>query len=156
MGDLVAATGFVTGPLHAEWMLTAAGPVLIECAGRPPGDYIYDLVGLAYGTEPYLQLCSLLQGRAIDLPSRSSTTAAVRFLFAEREGRLASLQGLEAAAACDGVVRVEIRSTPGAQVGPPTSSWGRLGYAIAVGGPDEVEVIAQTALDHIQVEIRPL
>lgn len=131
---LVAATGFRTGILHAEWILTEDGPTLVECAGRCPGDYLIDLIDMAYDTRIRVTLIDLLAGRPVTLPRSSERTSAIRFLAAE-PGTVTEVSGLDAAKALPGVRDAEVDVEVGQEVGPWASSWDRAGHVIATG-PD--------------------
>ncbi|MEU3952461.1 ATP-grasp domain-containing protein [Streptomyces achromogenes] len=131
---LVAATGFGTGILHAEWILTEEGPTLVECAGRCPGDYLIDLIDLAYGTRVRLTLIDLLAGRPVTLPRSAQQTSAIRFLAAE-PGTVTGITGLEEAQRLPGVHVAEVDVEAGQQVRVWASSWDRAGHVIATG-PD--------------------
>ncbi|MFE2413638.1 ATP-grasp domain-containing protein [Kitasatospora sp. NPDC059408] len=132
--QLVTSTGFRTGILHAEWILTEDGPTLVECAGRCPGDYLIDLVDLAYDTKIRLTLIDLLAGRPVSLPDTSRRTSAIRFLAAE-PGTVTEISGLETARALPGVHDAEVDVVVGQEVRPWASSWDRAGHVI-VTGPD--------------------
>ncbi|WP_306334504.1 ATP-grasp domain-containing protein [Streptomyces sp. KL118A] len=134
MRALVAATGYRTGILHAEWILTASGPALVECAGRCPGDYLIDLNDLAYGTRIRVALIDLLAGRPVSLPRTAHLTSAIRFLAAE-PGTVTEVAGTDAARALPGVRTVEVDVEAGQEVRPWASSWDRAGHVIATG-PD--------------------
>ncbi|NKQ27622.1 ATP-grasp domain-containing protein [Streptomyces galbus] len=131
---LVAATGFGTGILHAEWILTEDGPTLVECAGRCPGDYLVDLIDLAYGTRVRLTLIDLLAGRPVTLPRSAERTSAIRFLAAE-PGTVTAVTGLDEAERLPGVHVAEVDVEAGQQVRAWASSWDRAGHVIATG-PD--------------------
>ncbi|MFF8927000.1 ATP-grasp domain-containing protein [Streptomyces longwoodensis] len=131
---LVAATGFGTGILHAEWILTDEGPTLVECAGRCPGDYLVDLIDLAYGTRVRLTLIDLLAGRPVTLPRSAERTSAIRFLAAE-PGTVTGITGLDEAQRLPGVHVAEVDVEAGQEVRPWASSWDRAGHVIATG-PD--------------------
>jgi biotin carboxylase len=131
---LVAATGFGTGILHAEWILTDEGPTLVECAGRCPGDYLIDLIDLAYGTRIRLTLIDLLAGRPVTLPRSAERTSAIRFLAAE-PGTVTGITGLDEAQRLPGVHVAEVDVEAGQEVHPWASSWDRAGHVIATG-PD--------------------
>ncbi|WP_238427029.1 ATP-grasp domain-containing protein, partial [Streptomyces adustus] len=131
---LVAATGFETGILHAEWILTESGPTLVECAGRCPGDYLIDLIDLAYGTRIRLTLIDLLAGRPVDLPRSARQTSAIRFLAAE-PGTVSEVSGVDSARRLPGVQVAEVDVQAGQEVRPWASSWDRAGHVIATG-PD--------------------
>ncbi|MEV8313467.1 ATP-grasp domain-containing protein [Streptomyces sp. NPDC059900] len=134
MRALVAATGYRTGILHAEWILTAAGPALVECAGRCPGDYLIDLNDLAYGTRIRLTLIDLLAGRPVTLPRTARQTSAIRFLAAG-PGTVTQVAGTDAALALPGVETVEVDVEAGQEARAWASSWDRAGHVIATG-PD--------------------
>ena len=131
---LVAATGFRTGILHAEWILTESGPTLVECAGRCPGDYLIDLNDLAYGTKIRVALIDLLAGRPVALPRSAQRTSAIRFLAAA-PGTVTGVTGVDAAKGLPGVHDVEVDVEVGQEVRPWASSWDRAGHVIATG-PD--------------------
>jgi biotin carboxylase len=152
--DLVAALGFVTGVLHAEWIVTADGPVLVECAGRIPGDHILTLVQHAWGFDPYAAYLQLLRGTRPDLPARPRQAAAVRFVTAQ-PGIVQQVPdpGLVAAAlASPGVFDAHVDAAPGLPVGPLRSSWDRLGHVIATG-PDAA--VAEQRAAEVAEQLRP-
>ncbi|MER5200589.1 ATP-grasp domain-containing protein [Streptomyces sp. NPDC002755] len=134
MRALVAAIGFRTGILHAEWILTESGPTLVESAGRCPGDYLIDLVDLAYGTQIRLTLIDLLAGRTVTLPRSARQTSAIRFLAAG-PGTVTEVAGVDTARGLPGVQVAEVDVEAGQEVRPWASSWDRAGHVI-VTGPD--------------------
>ncbi|MFE7928002.1 ATP-grasp domain-containing protein [Streptomyces sp. NPDC057456] len=134
MRALVAAIGFRTGILHAEWILTESGPTLVECAGRCPGDHLIDLVDLAYDTRIRLTLIDLLAGRTVTLPRSARQTSAIRFLAAE-PGTVTAVAGVDTAQGLPGVQVAEVDVEAGQEVRPWASSWDRAGHVIATG-PD--------------------
>ncbi len=138
MDRLVAAVGFRTGLLHAEWMLEALGgePILIECAGRAPGDSIVDLVDLAYGGSLIADVLGVLSGEPPAVRRRPGRAAAVRFLTAPA-GRVESVYGLDRARTLPGVARASCSVGAGSLIGELRSSWDRIGEVVAVG-PDAV------------------
>ncbi|MFN8074249.1 MAG: ATP-grasp domain-containing protein [Kineosporiaceae bacterium] len=129
---LVRALGFGTGVLHAEWIVTSDGPVLVECAGRIPGDHILTLVQHAWGFDPYAAYLQLMRGSRPALPERAGQVAAIRFVTAEPGTVVEVVEDLPSS---PGVVDVHVDAEVGTVVGPLRSSWDRLGYAIATG-PD--------------------
>jgi biotin carboxylase len=133
---LVAAVGFGTGILHAEWVRTETGPVLIECAGRPPGDKIMDLIDLAYETNLTEHWLRLLAGAPTAPPVKAVGGAAIRFL-AGGPGVVAGVDGVEAAGARPGVRRVDVLRRAGDRIADLRSSWDRVGSVIAVGDTAE-------------------
>lgn len=129
MQALVAATGFRTGILHGEWILTNAGPALVECAGRCPGDRIADLIDLAYGTRLRVDLLELLAGRTPILPREPRQASAIRFIGGT-PGRVVRVEGLDEATSLPGVRELEVNATEGSELKTWTSSWDRPGHVI--------------------------
>ncbi|WP_316755861.1 ATP-grasp domain-containing protein [Streptomyces herbicida] len=146
MRALVAALGFETGILHAEWILTESGPTLVECAGRCPGDYLIDLIDLAYGTRIRLTLIALLAGRPVTLPRSARQTSAIRFLAAE-PGTVTEVTGVNTAQELPGIQLAEVDVEAGQEVRPWASSWDRAGHVIATG-PD-ADTTRQRVLDAV-------
>jgi biotin carboxylase len=132
MEGLVGAVGFDTGVLHAEWIVDGEGAVLVECAGRLPGDSIVELVDAAYGCDLVSALVAVLSGRAARLPATARRASAIRFL-AGVPGRVGWVEGLESARARPGVTRATVSVAPGDEVREMRSSWDRIGEVVAVG-----------------------
>jgi biotin carboxylase len=152
--DLVAALGFGTGILHAEWIVRDGVPHLVECAGRPPGDGILDLLDSAYGCDTVDLYVRLMSGAPITPPVATSGAAA-RFLTAP-PGRVESVTGIETARATEGVTHVEVYPEPGGQVAEVRSSWGRLGEVIATGSTVEhAAAAADRAVAAITIRTTP-
>lgn len=154
--QLVAAVGFGTGILHAEWVLTTEGPVLIECAGRPPGDRIVDLIDLAYDINLTAAWMQVMAGARPDVPVTPRQSAAIRFVATAGEGGvLDEVSGTEEARSCPGVVRVDVLRQPGDPVGPLRSSWDRVASVIAVGDtPGEAERRAEGGAARLHICLR--
>ncbi|ABD10874.1 biotin carboxylase [Frankia casuarinae] len=151
---LIAAIGFGDGILHAEWMLTARcpdDPVLIECAGRIPGDSLVELIDLAYGTSLAADYLEILSGGRPAPAAVASAAAAIRFLSAS-PGRVDAVDGVEVARAVPGVRRVALAVTPGTSIPPLRSSGDRIGEVLAVGPtPMDAEATAARAAGLVRV-----
>jgi biotin carboxylase len=130
--QLVAAVGFQTGILHAEWILQHGEPYLVECAGRPPGDHILDLIEIAYDTNITAAWISVLAGEQVELPQAATSAAAVRFVMGS-SGELAHVDGVGVAQRCIGVHAVEQILAPGDVIDGSGSSWDRVACVIARG-----------------------
>jgi biotin carboxylase len=68
---------FGTGLLHAEWIVSDDTPVLVECAARPAGDWIFDLNRLVTGVNLYGAAVSALAGEPLSLSLRHSLSARI-------------------------------------------------------------------------------
>lgn len=148
---LASELRFRTGTLHAEWMVTATGPVLIECAGRVAGDSIFELISLAYYHDFYRSLLEVMMGLNPILPDRASRFASITFLSAlpEVAGRSDEHQGELGLG--DGVVRGRLRRDVRIAKGySASSSWERLGEAVVVGAT------AEQALERSATQLRKL
>ncbi|MFE0737328.1 ATP-grasp domain-containing protein [Streptomyces sp. NPDC058855] len=153
MESLVDAAGIGSGILCAEWILTDDGPVLVECAGRCPGDSIMDLIALAWGGDFHHHLARVLRGETPDLPAGAVQCAAIRFLHSS-PGTVAAIDGVDEARALPGVQNITVTATPGLVVTGLHSSWDRLGHVIAVGPtPAEALAAAEKAADHIRITL---
>jgi biotin carboxylase len=153
--ELVAATGFGTGILHAEWMDTDDGLVLVECAGRIPGDQIIELIDLAYGMRLCHALTDLLRGRPVTLPRTARQAAAIRFL-APAPGRVDAVEGVDEVAARDEVEQVRVTVGPGDEVRPWRSSWDRVGHVLArATSPQQALAAAERAAADVRVLTDP-
>jgi biotin carboxylase len=155
MADLVAATGFGTGILHAEWMLDDQGPVLIECAARVPGDSIVFLIDAAYGGDLITAMVSLLAGRTPALPQAATMAAAIRFVTAD-PGTVDAVTGVDEARDLPGTLSVSVTVAPGDNVAQLHSSWDRIGAVMTIGrNAQEAQVRAAEAVAAIRVTVRP-
>jgi len=155
MADLVDAVGFGTGLLHAECIVVDGEPVLIECAGRPPGDWIVDLIELSQGVDLYAAAQRLLAGRPAGLEHAAApvaASAAVQFLMPERTGRVGAVAGVDAAAAEPGVRRVPLVRATGDEITSINSSWCRLAAVIATG-PDAEAANAAAAVGLSRIDV---
>ncbi|WP_200216694.1 ATP-grasp domain-containing protein [Micromonospora coerulea] len=148
---LAEAIGYDTGVLHAEWIVADGEPVLVECAGRLPGDSIVDLIDHAYGTDLSAALLRLLAGQELCLPRRAQAAAAIRFLSVP-PGVVYAVEGAGLAEGSAGVVRCIVKVKPGDRVTPARSSWERSGHVIALGGtPSEASSRAEAAANLVRI-----
>lgn len=144
---LVLALKFDTGVLHSEWILHDGVPVLVESAGRLPGDGIDSLISLAYGFDFVKAWLLLLRGEAPVLPQKA-TRVAVTLLDS------VSLSAEAAAAAEAQLARISGITT--AHISPQETddivdSSGRNVHLIAVGRDvTEVDETLRAALDYVR------
>lgn len=150
---LIDAVGFQSGMIHAEWMLSADGPVPIECAGRPPGDHITELIDIAWGIPFIGAWIHILAGAMPKLPPEPRQAAAIQFLESEA-GVVAGLPDLRTIEASPDVVSVEITAKVGKRIGEVRSSWDRAGSVIAKGSDPETALLnAKQAADQIEIKM---
>jgi biotin carboxylase len=147
------ALGVRDGWTHTEFMLTAAGPRLIEVNGRLGGDLIPYLGALATGVDPGLAAAAVACGAAPDLTPTGRRVAAIRFFYVETDDTTLADLSFDAAALPPAVDRAVTVARPGAVVSPPPKGtvWGRIAYATAVGGSTEE---CRAALSAAQAALR--
>lgn len=159
MQDLVRAVGFGTGLLHGEWIVCDGTPVFVECAARPAGDWIFDLIELVMGVNLYGAAMYALAGEEPLAGARGSArapAAAVRFGIPDGPGIVERVSGVEIAAAMPGVVRVPQVRAVGDEIRSVDSSWSRLTAVIATGSDGTAaEAAAAAAVAQIAVTLRP-
>lgn len=151
--QLCTAVGFRDGFLHSEWK-TRDEPdidaVLIECAGRTPGDSIVPLIERAYGFDPYLGLVDLLAGREPQVASVPRRAASIRFLPAA-PGRFVRVEGVEAARTARGVSGVTVLAVEGTVFTGVRNSWDRVAQVICEASDGAAAArCADAALDHLR------
>lgn len=154
---LLDAIGHRWGPAHTEIVVTDTGqPVIIETQTRFGGDQIWEMTQAVTGAALAAETAAGILG--LPAPDRRPCAggAAIRF-FAHESVHVTAIGDVEAARAMPGVVRIEMRATPGARVGRLTSSWSRQGYVLAYGS-DVAEAItrATTAKAAVGMVVEPV
>jgi cysteine synthase A len=145
------AVDFDLGPAHTELRLSPTGPVVIEINPRLAGGMIPELVRHATGLDLLALLLDQLLGAPLDLRPTRRHAASIRFITAERDGRLAAVHAVDDARALDLVREVAVDKPIGARVRPPHSATDRLGYVIAAG---EDATAVQAAADRARATVR--
>lgn len=137
--------GVRDGVSHTEVRLGAKGPKVIESHNRIAGDAITDLVLGAYGIDLVSYALGWPFRRVPELPDRPEphAGASTRFLVGE-PGRVASVNGVNAALAQADVLDVRLNVSPGDPVRHLRDNWDRLGL-VAVTGPDTTSAIRRGA-----------
>ncbi|RLP96085.1 ATP-grasp domain-containing protein [Micromonospora sp. CV4] len=148
---LAGAADFGTGVLHSEWIRTADGPALVECAARLPGDLIAVLISVAYECGFVGAYLRTLRGERPALPAGPSCAAAVEFLLAP-PGTVTAVDGVRAASRVPGVLDVTVGVTVGDRVAQVTSSGRRSGQVLAWGA-DPAEATGAVARAAAQIRI---
>jgi len=138
----------VTGSSHAEVILTADGPTIVEIAGRLGGDLIPRLVWESLGVNLYDEELNAILGRAeISETSRDAVVSAVRFYEVEPGTRIVwpSTSSVQ-----DTLLARTMRDSkhwyPHYVDAPVVDGAGRrLGYCLMVGNREEVEASFELA-----------
>ncbi|MGC4892268.1 ATP-grasp domain-containing protein [Micromonospora sp. DT31] len=136
----VRALGLGWGPAHVELRDAPTGAVIIEVNPRLAGGMIPRAVEAATGADLVTATVARAAGLPFDLTPTGGRTApdapgaaVIRFLVADRPGRLLAVDGVEAARGLPGVVDVGVLREPGSDLVLRHSFQDRLGYVIAVG-----------------------
>lgn len=152
----VRALGLDRCPIHAEIKMMKGSPYLIEIGARLGGDFITtELVPRSARVDMVRAAIQIAVGEAPDLAAAGpSHAAAIRYLV-PAPGIVASVHGLEAVRALQGVAVVEMYIQEGSVIKPLDSSLGRSGHVIAEGeSAEEAARIAEQAARLIQVELQ--
>lgn len=150
----VTALGLDEGPVHAEFRVSGESVWTLEVAARTIGG----LCGRALRFGLGMSLEEVVMRHALRLPlhalAREDAAAGVMMLPIPRDGILAEVSGVEAAAAVAGVEGVEITVPVGHRVRPLPEGDRYLGFAFARGHrPDEVEAALRQAHGRLGVRI---
>lgn len=150
--DTHAALGFTDGVTHAEYMLTEAGPKVIEVNGRLGGDLIPYLGMKASGIDPGLAAAAVACGQAPDLSAERELTGAVRFFYVDHDDTRIEAVGFDGTRLPRAVDRLVTIAKPGAVVSPPPKGTllGRVAFATAVAASEKE---CSTALDAAQAAL---
>ncbi len=125
--QLLTGLGARAGVFHSEWKVAPAGPVLIECACRPPGDLIPDLIRRVYGVDLYSAFVRSLAGLPVSTPAEPQGVAAIHY-FTPAPGVVRSIHGLDLLASDEHVFDWDLPLAVGDLVPSFASSWQRAGY----------------------------
>ncbi len=143
-----------SGTIHAEWMVRDGEIFLVECAGRPPGCFITDLISHSYGFKYFALLISVLARLEVPIPAPDLTkspelVSAMRW-FNPDPGIVTVICNQPRNSIKEGVQLLDYSLN--AKVGDLfalTNNHTRVGYAIA-DGPIGTEV--EEMLDQISFE----
>ncbi|MGP3953683.1 ATP-grasp domain-containing protein [Streptomyces sp. 7N604] len=150
----LGALGLGWGAAHTELRWTARGPVVIEVNPRLAGGMIPAAVRAAAGIDLVDAVIARASGGEPAPAGPGEGHAAIRFLMASGTGRVASVAGVEEAAAAPGVVQARTSAAPGSTVRLTHSFQDRLGYALAVGADTgEAGRRAESAVRLIRIEL---
>ncbi|MFE5097487.1 ATP-grasp domain-containing protein [Streptomyces sp. NPDC056638] len=150
----LTALGLGWGAAHTELRLSADGPVVIEVNPRLAGGMIPIAVRAALGVDLVDAVIARASGQDLAPARPAAGHAAVRFLLARQEGRVAAVDGVEEAAKAPAVVAVTASTSVGRSVGITHSFQDRLACVVATG-PDAAAAPrhAEAALGQITVHL---
>ena len=102
---VVDAVDFRDGMVHCEWIVSDGVPYIVECAGRPAGDGIVDMIRQAYPVDINQAFFDIMAGReiSVELPAQAKGAASIRFIDVAEPGIVTAIRGVEQAQAGEGV-----------------------------------------------------
>lgn len=154
----LSALGVTDGVTHTEVMVSPDTVHIIETHLRPGGDGIPDMLTLARGIDLDRLLARQCLGESVLDEARAAVAtardlpffSAIWYACPDRRGVLKSVEGLEAAAAVEGVWAVRQLVDDGTEIGDLTGSDARPAFAWAVGDTaDQALAQARAAIDQL-------
>jgi biotin carboxylase len=127
----VKAVGIQNGPAHVEIIVTENGPRMVELGARMGGDCITThLVPLSTGVDMIEATIRLSCGEMPNLAPQYQKGSAIRY-FDVPAGRIAAIEGADAAKRLPGIVELAFTKQVGDMAGEIGSSSDRVGFVIA-------------------------
>jgi biotin carboxylase len=153
--QVIQLFGVERGMTHLELFVTSSGLVFGEIAARPPGGMLMEVLGLAYGFNPWEALIDLELGKSVRLPKRARQHAGVWFLH-PGEGVVRSVRGVNKARSLRNVVRVECSAVPGRRIDQRDGSGESEGHIVAQGPTrDAVLGALEASRRQVRIELEP-
>ncbi len=149
------AIGIQNGPAHAEIIVTADGPKMVEIGARLGGDCITThLVPLSTGIDMVEATIRIALGEKPNIPAALTHGSAIRYLDTA-PGVVESISGIKDALSVPGVSDVKVNVCIGDVVGDMTSSLSRTGYVIAQAADPKCALAAcEEAISRINIDVR--
>jgi biotin carboxylase len=140
-----AAIGIQDGPTYTQVVVGDRGAHVVELAARVGGGHDAELCRAVLGVDLNGLALAAALGKEVDVeqlgPVEQAGGGCTRFLVPE-PGVLEGVEGLDEAAAVEGVVWVRVYPEPGTVLGPLRRGSDRAGAVLAVG-PDREEAVAR-------------
>lgn len=133
----LTAAGHRTGPSHVEVILTEDGPAIVEINRRLAGDRIWELIQLATGRDLMTEVLLDAAGLPPSPTHRRAGGAAIAYLVADAQRRVAAELPVDAANSVDGLIRVKFTARPSSVAHTPDAPHSRLGYVMTVAETGE-------------------
>lgn len=149
------ALGNTNGSSCTEIKVTPTGVKIVEMGARLAGDYMTtDLVPLSCGVNMVESVIRIALGEKPDHTHKFEKASAIRFLSAE-EGVIESIEGVDAASAVPGVVRIGFDKKVGDRSSTIKSSLDRIGYVIAQADTPQAAIsICEAAMSLLRITVK--
>jgi len=149
---VIKAFGIQHGMTHAEYYLTASGPVFGEIAVRPPGGYYMELIEKAYRFDSWETYIAIeTEGKIAALPKKARRFAAVYIIHPGTSGVVTSIEGEQTVAALPGVFEFELDLAVGDFVAERVNTSNECGHVL-LSAPSREEVLG--LIHRIENELR--
>jgi biotin carboxylase len=150
----LTALNLLWGAAHTEVRLSSAGPVIIEVNPRLAGGMIPVAIRAAAGVDLVDAVVARAAGQARAAVAPGAGHAAIRFLRAQRDGRVAAVEGLDAAARAQGVVAATTSTAVGRVLHITHSFQDRVACVVATGGTaDQAAECAMAAMRLVRIRL---
>lgn len=147
--------GLVTGPVHAEARVNAAGVWLLEVAPRSIGGLCGRVLTHALGMELEELVLRHALGEPVPAPAHSEA-AGVMMIPIPRRGIYQGVHNLEAALRVPGITGIRMVAEPGQLIAPPPEGASYLGFIFSRGGtPQQAEIALRIAQRQLAFDIAP-
>jgi biotin carboxylase len=153
-GRVASALGLAHGPVHAEFRITTAGPIVLEIAPRPIGGLCSRALRFGAGMSLEELVLRHALGTEVEGFERESRAAGVLMIPIPRAGRLQAVSGEARAMEVPGVEEIRITIPLGDRVVPLPEGSRYLGFVFARhDDPAHVEEALREAQRRLQFEI---
>lgn len=141
------------GSSCTEMIITKDGPKIVEVGARLAGDCMTThLVPLSTGVDMVKAVINIALGEPVDFTPKYSKGSCIRYYMKPVVGKIKAFEGLDDAAAVEGIQQVTMVKKVGDMAVELRSSGDRIGFVIAqMDTPEEAIAQCEKALDLIKV-----
>lgn len=151
-----AALGITMGATHGEFRVAPNGQVsVLEVAARIGGGPVYQSVRIGTGVDMVDAVVRLARGEPVSLPSLIQRPRGFFMFFADREGEMVDVHGVESVTAHRGVSEVAVYPRAGDWLGAPPRIFQAHGHAVFTAPTiDDVDASFRELRDAITFTVR--
>lgn len=148
-----AALGLRSTAIHAELILTAEGPKIIEIAARI-GGFRPRMYQQAYGLDLYHAALQTAAGQSATLTSTKQSGCAVIELFPESSGKFVSIKGAVALKRLPTFVGLKVRPHKHQPVGRASQGYRAAAIINLAGAPAQIEADTRFIQNNVAIRIQ--
>jgi biotin carboxylase len=108
--------GITSGPVKADFIITAKGPVILEITPRFQGSIASTIIELSTGFSPIKTWIAYLAEEQQDRLLKHKRVAGAKFIYADKNGKLAAVTGIDDVLTMRGISGVQITKQNGTAV----------------------------------------